>query len=323
MAHKRASSLIPTRSDAALLWFTRIVASLGMAITAWAALRTGSMLVHGHPAYVVLLVIVFLAGAVLALRTWLKRTVPRRRFKALRMVGLVAWLGVAGLAWWLVPFSAVEPALSAMDSDANLTVTESAGQILLAPTGTTSEVGVFFQPGARVDARAYAAVLRPLAENGFTVVIPKQPFGIAFLSTGAFDSARAEHRPVDRWVLGGHSLGGVVAAMNAETFARAANDPSAGLLFYASYPSTDMSALDLPTLSISGSQDGLATPVKVNDSKPRMPGGSLFTVIKGGSHADFGDYGPQPGDGKPTISRDFAREQISEASLAFVRSLAK
>lgn len=281
------------------------------------------MLVHGHPAFVVLLAIVFVASAVLALRTWLTRTVQRRRFKALRTLGLVAWLGVAGVAWWLVPFSAIEPAISAMDSSANLSVTESAGQIVMAPTGTVSEVGVFFQPGARVDARAYAAVLRPLAENGFTVVIPKQPFGIAFLATGAFDAARAEHQPVDRWVLGGHSLGGVVAAMDAESFAQAPNDPAAGLLFYASYPATDMSSLDLPTLSISGSQDGLATPAKVNDSKAAMPEGSLYTVVKGGSHANFGDYGPQPGDGQPTISRDSAREQISKASLEFVQSLAR
>lgn len=323
MAHHRAASPSHTRSDVVLLWLVRIGAILGVLITAWAALRTGSMLIHGHPAYVVLLAIVFVTSAVVAPRTWLKGTVQHRRFKALRMMGLVAWMGVVGLAWWLVPFSAVEPSLSAMDSDANLTITESAGQIVLAPTGTTSEVGVFFQPGARVDARAYAAVLRPLAENGFTVVIPKQPFGIAFLATGAFDSARAEHRPVDRWVLGGHSLGGVVAAMDAESFAQATNDPAAGLLFYASYPATDMSALDLPTLSVSGSQDGLATPAKVNDSKPTMPSGSLFTVIKGGSHANFGDYGPQPGDGQPTISRDSAREQISQASLEFVQSLAR
>ncbi|OOK62380.1 hypothetical protein GY25_22625, partial [Pedobacter himalayensis] len=68
----------------------------------------------------------------------------------------------------------------------------------------------------------YAAVLRPLAESGHTVVIPKQPFGIAFLSTGAFNAARTEHRPVARWVLGGHSLGGVVAAIDAQSLA---NDP--------------------------------------------------------------------------------------------------
>ena len=55
-----------------------------------------------------------------------------------------------------------------MDSDAAVTVTESATQIVMTPTGEVSSTGVFFQPGAKVDARAYAAVLRPLAEAGFT-----------------------------------------------------------------------------------------------------------------------------------------------------------
>lgn len=323
MAHTRSTRSTPTRGDAIFDWLTRIVAGLGMVITVWATIRTGSMLVHGHPAYLVLLAVVFVACAVVGARAWFKRTATRRRFKVLRGVGLVAAAGVLGLVWWLVPFSAVEPALSAMDSDSNVRVTETAGQVVMAPTGTTSKVGVFFQPGARVDARAYAAVLRPLAENGFTVLIPKQPFGIAFLATGAFDSARAQHPPVDRWVLAGHSLGGVVAAMDAGSFAPATSDPAAGLLFYASYPATDMSASNLPTLSISGSKDGLATPATVNASKSNMPGGSIYTEIEGGSHANFGDYGPQPGDGQPTISRDSAREQISEASLEFVQSLAE
>ena len=47
---------------------------------------------------------------------------------------------------------------------------------------------MFFQPGARVDPRAYAAILRPLAESGHVVVIVKQPLGIAFLATGALDA---------------------------------------------------------------------------------------------------------------------------------------
>jgi pimeloyl-ACP methyl ester carboxylesterase len=56
--------------------------------------------------------------------------------------------------------------------------------------------------------RAYAAVLRPLADAGYTVVIPKQPLGIAFLATGAFESTRDAHPDIDSWVVGGHSLGG-------------------------------------------------------------------------------------------------------------------
>jgi pimeloyl-ACP methyl ester carboxylesterase len=98
--------------------------------------------------------------------------------------------------------------------------------------------------------------------------------------------------------------------------------PAIGLLLYASYPATDVSSsLRIPVESISGSRDGLATPAKIKESKALLPSDAGFTVIEGGSHAQFGDYGPQPGDNKPTVSNDEARRQISDASVKFVDSL--
>jgi hypothetical protein len=43
-------------------------------------------------------------------------------------------------------------------------------------------------------------------------------------------------------------------------------------------------------------------------------------VVDGAVHAYFADYGPQPGDGVPTISHDEARSQISAVSTRFVGS---
>ncbi|ALO68133.1 hypothetical protein AS189_18575 [Arthrobacter alpinus] len=312
-----------TRIDTFLFWAVRSVSTLGVAVTVWAAISTGGMLVHGHPAYAILLGIVFISCAVVAARSWLARATTRRRFKVMRGIGLVVSCVVLALIWWLVPYSAAPPALAAMTSDDTVTVTETPSQIVMTPTGTASEVGVFFQPGALVDARAYAAVLRPLAKSGHIVVIPKQPFGIAFLSTGAFTSARTQHPPVERWVLGGHSLGGVVTANDAQAFSKEPGDPVAGVIFFASYPASDMSTLPVPVLSISASNDGLATPEKINASRDTLPKDTNFTVIEGGVHANFGDYGPQASDGKPTISNDDARTEISRASLAFVESLSK
>ncbi len=234
----------------------------------------------------------------------------------------VGW--VAAMVW-LRPFAAVQPALAAMRSDASVEVTESATRIVLAPaTGAPSEVGVFFQPGARVDARAYAAVLRPLAEAGHPVVIAKQPLGIAFLALSAFDSARSAQAEVQRWVVGGHSLGGTVAVIQADATDADRSAPAVGLLLYASYPAGDVrGSLTTAVESVSGSKDGLATPAKIQASRADLPADATFTVIDGASHAQFGAYGPQPGDGIPTITDEQARTLISGASLRFVDSLGR
>jgi hypothetical protein len=167
-------------------------------------------------------------------------------------------------------------------------------------------------------------VLRPLAEAGHTVVIPKQPLGIAFLAVGAFDEARPHFPAVTGWVVGGHSLGGTVAAMEADAADHDAAEPAIGLLLYASYPANDISSsLTASVLSLSGSRDGLATPDKITASRADLPADAGFVQIEGATHAQFGSYGPQPGDGTPTISDADARTRISDASVRFVDGLGR
>ena len=310
-------------------WLVRAVAAAGVLVVAWVCVTAWDAVVHGHPAYAVVLVVT-LVGSVAA--GWRARRGLRLSTRRRRVAGLV--LTVLGLLWvaavaWLRPFAAVQPALDAMRPGDAVTVSETATRYVLAPADAAADgadgTAVFFQPGARVDARAYAAVLRPLAEAGHTVVVAKQPLGIAFLAAGAFDDARVALPGPARWVVGGHSLGGTVAVLEADdadgsTGTDAA--PAVGLLLYGSYPAGDVSgSLTAAVESISGSEDGLSTPAKIDASRADLPAGSTFTVIEGGVHAQFGDYGPQPGDGIPTISDDDARAQISAASVAFVESV--
>ena len=306
-------------------WVVRAVAVLAVAAVGWVLLTAWAPVVHGHPAYPVLLGLTVI-GALGAL--WRAR-VPRARPGRWHLLGRVV-LVMLSVAWvgamvWLRPFAAVQPALAAMRSDADVTVTETATRIVLTPTGAAaSELGVFFQPGARVDARAYAAVLRPLAQAGHPVVIAKQPLGIAFLALSAFDAARTDQPQVARWVVGGHSLGGTVAVIQADGADTDRTAPAVGLLLYASYPAGDVRAsLTTAVESVSGSRDGLATPAKIDASRANLPADATFTVIEGGTHAQFGAYGIQPGDGTATITDREARTRISSASLRFVQSLAR
>ncbi len=312
----------PVPAPAWSRWPVLAVAVAGILVVAWVCLTEWGAVLHGHPAYLVLLVLTLITSLTVAWRARRprpRRTGWRRAVRVVLLVLAIAW--IAAIAW-LRPLTAVEPALTAMRSDAAVEVTESLTQIVLTPEGEVSTTGVFFQPGALVDPRAYAAVLRPLAEHGHTVVIAKPPLGIAFLSIPAFDSARSARREVSQWVLGGHSLGGVVAAMEADSADDDTTAPAVGVLFYASLPASDLSdSLTASVESISGSEDGLSTPAKIDASRADLPSDATFIVIEGASHASFGDYGPQRGDGTPTISQDDARAQISQASLQFVDGL--
>jgi hypothetical protein len=304
-----------------LTWVVRAVGVLTLAVVAWVLVTAWGAVVHGHPAYLVLLGLSALVALLLGRRAWRRPRQPSG-WRAVLRGGLV----VLALAWvavlvWLSPFATVEPALAAMRSDDKVTVAEYPTQIVMTPTGTPSGTALFFQPGARVDARAYAAVVRPVAEHGVRVVITKQPLGIAFLNTFAFESTAAAYPDVATWVVGGHSLGGTVACIDADEHDTDAPGTGrvSGLLLYASYPADDISSsLQAPVLSISGSDDGLATPARIDAAKVDLPPGTSYTVIDGAVHAYFGDYGPQPGDGTPTISHDTARTLVSDASVAFV-----
>ncbi|WP_156163523.1 alpha/beta hydrolase [Demequina subtropica] len=320
MADTTAHDDAPRTSPAWEAWTIRgiaalaVVAAIVLALTAWGAV------VHGHPAYAIMLAATVVIGGVTLWR-WRR---PRRAGGAatlvLRLIGILASLAWVALIAWLRPFSAIEPALAAMTSDATVTVTETATRIVLAPASDAEGVGVLFYPGARVEARAYAAHLRPLAEAGHEVVIVKEPLGIAFLSMGALDSLVDERG--GPWVVAGHSLGGTVAAIEAGVaYPTDEVSPVAGLLLWASYPADDLTSFDGAVASVSGSEDGLATPADIDASRADLPASTAFTEIEGAAHAQFGSYGAQPGDGDPTVSDDVARAQIVAASLQLLDSL--
>jgi hypothetical protein len=298
-----------------------VLAAAGLLIVGWVCWTSWDVVVHGHPAYAVVLVITVLVALAWLWRALSSRPSARGWRLALSVIAALLTAGWLVGIWWLRPFTAVEPALSAMESTATVVVTETATEIVMRPGLDPLETGIVFQPGARVDARAYAAVLRPLVDSGYTVVIPKQPLGIAFLATGAFEGARDANPEISRWIVGGHSLGGTVAALDAQEHDSDATGPVDGLLLYASYPSTNMSTLASDVLSVSGTLDGLATPADIDASRFDLPPDARFVAIDGAVHSYFGDYGAQPGDGLPTITHDDARAQIGRVSLEFVRSL--
>jgi hypothetical protein len=302
-----------------MTWVLRVIGALGLLVVAWCCVTVWPAIAHGHPLYAILLILTVALSVFAIVKSFRPRGEMRMWRRVLGVVGVVLFAAWIAAMAWLRPFPAVEPALAALESSSTVVVTETPTSITMTPKNAGGTTGVFFQPGAKVDARAYAAVLRPLAEAGYPVVIAKQPLGIAFLATGAFESARDANPQVTDWFVGGHSLGGTVAAMDAEAHDGDATAPVKGLILYASYPASNMSTtLDAKVLSVSGTKDGLATPADIEASRANLPKGAIFTPIEGAVHAFFGDYGPQPGDGTPTVSQDEARQLISRNTLIFV-----
>jgi pimeloyl-ACP methyl ester carboxylesterase len=182
----------------------------------------------------------------------------------------------------------------------------------------TKAVGILFYPGGFVKPEAYLLALSPLAAEGYPVVVFRMPFDLAFFDAERGFSSLSSVPGVRKWVIGGHSLGGVAAAIAVDKH----RDAFGGIIFWASFPAkdNDLSGLNLPALSISASNDGLSTRAKVEAASGYLPRGAVRVVIEGGTHAQFADYGPQKGDGAAAIDR---RQQQSETNAAVLEFLAK
>lgn len=59
-------------------------------------------------------------------------------------------------------------------------------------------------------------------------------------------------------------------------------------------------------------------PAKVRPSADDLPAGTELVEVAGATHAFFGDYDTQSGDGTATVSRDDAQRQIQAASIALL-----
>lgn len=175
------------------------------------------------------------------------------------------------------------------------------GTVIFEPEGATKEL--IFYPGGKVEYTAYIPLMQACAEEGILCVLVEMPFNLAVLDVNAADGIQKEYPEIEEWYLGGHSLGGSMAASyiadNAEDYE--------GLILLGSYSTADLSDTDLAVLSVFGSEDKVMNREKYDKNKSSLPSDFTEFVIDGGCHAYFGMYGAQDGDGTPTITNE---EQI-------------
>lgn len=171
--------------------------------------------------------------------------------------------------------------------------------------------GVILYQGAKVEAAAYAYLAEKLQAEGYTVAIPDMPLKFPILAAGKAAEVIATYPAVEKWFIGGHSLGGVAAAQYAEEH----QDELAGLYFLAAYPVGDFALSDLPMLSVSAENDGLTLPQDIKERQMLFSANSEFIEIAGGNHAQFGLYGEQKNDLPAAISPLDQQDQVAQALL--------
>jgi hypothetical protein len=220
------------------------------------------------------------------------------------------------VVWAETPLKAAPEALSALESDSNVSVTVDDHYIAFTPVDTNPTTAFVFYPGGRVDYRAYAVPLHKIAEQGFLVVLLPVRLNLAFFDVNAADKVIVDFPSIQHWVVGGHSLGGVASALYASK-----KSNLDGIVFWASYPSDDaLKNTKMKVLSIYGTQD-MGGMEQFNSSRTLLPADAQFVVIDGGNHSQFGDYGFQPGDKQATISRAEQQSQVVDATVKFMRSI--
>jgi len=243
-------------------------------------------------------------------------------WRILTAVGIAVLLvfAVVFVVWASDASAPTDVALQALDSDSQVFVSAENGWVIFYPADDPRpETGFVFYPGGKVDYRAYAPVLRLIAERGYFVALVPVPLNLAFFDVNAAASVSAAYPEVTNWFVGGHSLGGVAAASYAVR-----HDEIQGVVFWASYPADDsLKVKNIPAVSIYGTQDGLATGDKIDASRDLLLPGTPFIAIEGGNHAQFGSYGLQAGDNDATISPEEQWAQAALATVNFFDSLAK
>ena len=253
---------------------------------------------------------------------------PRRRiWPIIQKVWITLGISftVIFVGWSLIAYRASPAAQAALATDDEVSVTRGDGDWTFEPRQNVShEVGLIFFPGALVNPVAYAPLAREVARAGYRTVIIELPRRGAFGGAddpSLYERARTLGRsddPPDRWVLAGHSRGGVVTS----TLAREGFRNLGGVvLIGTSHPrDVDLSALKVPVAKIIGTRDGLASIDEVEANRRLLSEATTWTIIDGGNHSQFGWYGFQPGDRRATISAEAQRAEMIRGVVAAMRA---
>lgn len=215
-------------------------------------------------------------------------------------------------------YRATEKAQRAILGSDTVAVTETGDYYLFSQKPEGSDVGIgegegiIFYPGGKVDEKAYAPLLLELAEEGYEVYLVKMPAKLAIFGMNKAQNIMKEETDITEWTMMGHSLGGAMAA----SFSASHDDKVENLVLLAAYSTEDLTTLDMDVYSFYGSEDKVLNMEKYEAYFSNLPEDMIETIIDGGNHAYYGNYGEQDGDGTASITRTEQQETVLDVFLS-------
>lgn len=243
-------------------------------------------------------------------------TGKQKRARLQILIAVLAVITIVAAAFFIYTsdyYHADGSAAAALVSDSQGTVEQSDGDLVFIPASEPA-AGLIFYPGGKVEYTAYAPLMRSLAEQCVQCVLMKMPFNLAVLDINAADGTAEKFPEIGSWYIGGHSLGGTMAA----SYALKHSGELDGLILLASYSTADLSESGLKVLSVYGSEDGVLNMNEYANDLANLPADTREIVINGGNHAGFGSYGAQSGDGAASIAPEEQVRQTSEKIISFI-----
>ena len=221
--------------------------------------------------------------------------------------------------WYAQPQPLLPEATAALTStDAVEVSVEADGSLLFTPSASEPSVGLVLYPGGKVPPEAYAPAAHAIAEAGYLVAIVNVPFNLAVFDINAAQRVIDAHPEIERWAVGGHSLGGSMAAQFVDGHPGVVD----GLVLWASYSAADLSGDGLRVLSSYGTLDRGVPSYSSPDAVAKLggPAAVTFDPIEGGNHEQMGWYTGQPNDPPATISREAQQERIVASTRGLLAS---
>lgn len=178
-----------------------------------------------------------------------------------------------------------------------------------------SEKGLIFYPGGLVDEGAYEPLMASLASKGISTFLVPMPLDLAVLNMNGADGIIEDNEAISDWYVGGHSLGGAMAA----NYLKSNCEDFKGLVLLAAYSTEDLTNENIRVLSIYGTRDCVLNMEKYANCKQNLPKTAEESIIYGGNHAGFGMYGVQKGDGRSGLDTGEQIEIAAEIIGRFIK----